>query len=326
MSTKNLITAGLLGVGLLCAAGAQAAEPWPKAKPVTFIITSAAGGGTDTMGRLVADRLSKVIGQTIIVESKPGANGMIGNDTVARAKPDGYTLSFTYAAAIVSNKLLMPNLPHDPQTDLTPIAQIGAGGNLLVVSKEFPAKDFAGMLEEVKAKPDVYSYGSWGNGSGGHITMEAIKQQTGLKMQHVPYKGVQPSLIDMVGGRLPIAFVDSSSSLPMIQSGQIVPIANSGKTRAPMNPDVPTLTELGIDYDAESWYGVFGPKGMDPELVAQINTAVNTVLKDPEMIERFRQLNMTAPADKNAQAFADTIANDLKVWGDVIQAADITLD
>lgn len=330
MSTKTLFASGLLGAGLLCtvvsgAPDAHAAEPWPKARPVTLVIPSAAGGGTDTMGRYVGERLSKVIGQTVVIENKPGANGMIGNDTVARARPDGYTLGFTYAATVVSNKLLMPQMPHDPQKDLTPIAQVGGGGNFLVVSKAFPGRTFEEFVKHVKANPDVYSYGSWGNGSGGHIAMEAIKLQTGLQLQHVPYKGVQPTLVDLVGGRIQVAFVDTSSSLAMIQSGEIIPIASSGRKRSPQNPDVPTLNELGVKYDAEAWYGVLGPKDMAPELVQQINAAINQVLLDPQVRERFLQLNMADPPARSPQDFADTIANDLEVWGEVIKAANITI-
>jgi len=151
------------------AAAATAGENWPKQRAIQMVVPSAPGGGTDTFARLFADRLSREIGQNIVIENKPGANGMIGNDAVARAAPDGYTLLFTYAATMVANKWLMPNLPHDVQKDLTPIAQIGAGGNLLVVTPDFPARNLEEFIQHVRQKPDAYSYGSWGTGSGVHV-------------------------------------------------------------------------------------------------------------------------------------------------------------
>lgn len=313
--------------GALCLAGTlQAAEPWPRARPIQLVIASAPGGGTDTFARVFAEKLSAQIGQSIVAENKPGANGMIGNETVARAAPDGYTLLFTYAASIVGNRWLMPKMPHDPQKDLTPIAQIGAGGNLLVVSRDFPARTFAEFVAQVKAKPDTYNYGSWGAGSGGHIAMESIKQQTGISLQHVPYKGVQPTLIDLKGGRLPIAFVDSTTALPMLQSGEIVALATSGTRRGAVTADVPTLNELGLSYNADAWYGLLGPKDLPRPIVEKLNAAVNAILRDPEMLERFRQFNMAEPPLKAPEGFAQTIASDIDTWGRIIQAANIRID
>lgn len=328
MQFSRVIQGALLASTLLVPSfqAAQAAQPWPQAKPIHLIISSAPGGGTDTFARVFADQLGKVLGQTLVAENKPGANGLIGNDAVAKAAPDGYTLGFTYAASLVGNKWLNPNLPHDVQKDLTPIAQIGAGGNILVVTPSFPARNFADFIKEVKAHPDKYNYGSWGLGSGGHIAMESIKQQTGIKLQHVPYKGVQPTLIDLKGGRLQIAFVDATTSQPMLQAGDIIPLAISATRRAPTTDDIPTLNELGVEYNVDAWYGLFGPAGLNPEIVEKLNAAVNQVLHSPEMQERFKQLNMAVPPPKSAEEFRQTIANDIEAWGKIIKAADIKLD
>ncbi len=321
---KRTAVAALVLLGTTSVASpSHAAEPWPKARPIQLVISGAPGGGTDTMGRVFAEKLAAQLGQSVIAENKPGANGMIGNDAVARAAPDGYTLLFTYAASVVANRWLMPSLPHDPQKDLTPIAQIGAGGNLLVVTKDFPARTFAEFVTAVKARPDTYNYGSWGTGSGGHVAMESIKQQAGLQMQHVPYKGVQPTLVDLKGGRLSVAFVDSTSALPMIQAGDIVPLVTSGTRRGAVTRDVPTLNEVGLTYNADAWYGLFGPRALPAPIVERLNTAVNDVLRDPEMLERFRQFNMPEPPLKSAAQFAQTIDSDIRTWGDVIQAANI---
>ncbi len=326
MQLKRIAQGILVAAAWLATSAAHSAEPWPKARPIQLIVSSAAGGGTDTFARIFADKLGKVIGQTLVVENKPGANGLIGNDAIARAEPDGYTLGFTYAATLVSNKWLNPKLPHDVQKDLLPIAQIGAGGNILVVTPSFPARTFADFIKEIKAHPDKYSYGSWGQGSGGHIAMEAIKQQTGIALQHVPYKGVQPTLIDLKGGRLQVAFVDSTTSLPMIAAGDLIPLAISGTSRTALNKDVPTLNELGLQYSVDAWYGLFGPAKLAPEIVQKLNTAVNQVLKDPEMLERFAQMNMIDPPIKTPDEFRQTIANDIDSWGQIIKAANIHIE
>ncbi len=326
MKLKRIAQGLLITAAWLTASASHAAEPWPKARPIQLIVSSAAGGGTDTFARIFADKLGKAIGQTLVVENKPGANGLIGNDAIARATPDGYTLGFTYAATLVGNKWLNPNLPHDVQKDLLPIAQIGALGNFLVVTPSFPARTFAEFVKEVKAHPDKYNYGSWGLGSGGHVAMEAIKQQSGIALQHVPYKGVQPTLIDLKGGRLQIAFVDATTSLPMIAAGDLIPLALSSTRRAAINKDVPTLNELGVSYNADAWYGLFGPAKLAPEIVQKLNTAVNQVLKDPEMLERLAQMNMSDPPIKTSEEFRQTIADDIDSWGQIIKTADIRIE
>lgn len=304
---------------------AAAADPWPQAKPIKLVISASPGSSPDTLGRLFANELESAIGQTIVVENKTGAVGLIGNDAVVRAAPDGYTLLFTYAATIVGNVLLQPKMPHDPLQDLTPIAQIGSGGNLLVVSRGFPARTFEEFLRELKANPGKYNYASWGAGSGGHIAMESIKQQTGVELEHVPYKAMSQILTDLKGERIQIAFVDSSSPLPMIEAGDMVPIASSASRRAPMTADVPTLSELGIAFNADAWYGLFGPKDIPEDIASTLNNAVNNVQTEPALADRFRQLNMASHKPKSLQAFRQTIISDISVWRDVIQKANITL-
>ncbi len=326
MKIKRIAQGVFIAAAWLAASAAHSADPWPKARPIQLIVSAPPGGGADSFARVFADKLGKVIGQTLVVENKAGANGMIGNDAVVRAAPDGYTLGFSYAGALVGNKWFNPKIPHDVQKDLLPIAQIGGGGSLLVVTPSFPARNFADFIKEVKAHPDKYSYGSWGQGSGGQLAMEAIKQQTGTSLQHIPYKGVQPVLIDLKGGRLQVAFVDSSSSLPMIAAGDLIPLAVSGTRRTALNKDVPTLNEQGVQYNSDAWYGLFGPAKLAPEIALQLNTAVNQVLKDPEMLERFTQMNMSNPPIKTSEEFRQTIASDIENWGQIIKAANIKIE
>lgn len=317
--------AALAAASCLVAHAAVAADDWPRAKPIQFVIPASAGSSPDILGRILAQNLSDKLGQSIVVENKPGAVGLIGNHAVVRAAPDGYTLLFTYAATIVGNLLLNPNMPHDPQKDLVPVAQIGSGGNLLVVSRDFPARTFQELVTEVKAHPGKYNYATWGTGSGGHIAMESIKQQTGLEMEHIPYKAMGQILTDLKGERIGIAFVDSVSSLPMIGTGDIIALATSATQRSPATENIPTLNESGVTFNADAWYGLFVPKDTPAEIVATLNRVVNEVQTTPELIERFRTLNMSKPEAKSPEAFAQTIARDITTWAQVIKDANISL-
>ncbi|SCU83053.1 putative extra-cytoplasmic solute receptor [Cupriavidus necator] len=317
---------GLAALGLGAAAGPLcASNAWP-AKPIRLVVPAPPGGGTDLFARALAASLGKALGQTIVVDNKPGATGIIGNDTVAKASPDGYTLLFTYAATVVINQTLQPKLPYDGLRDLLPVAQVGAGGNFLVVTPDFPARTLKEFVAHVLKRPDAYDYGSWGIGSGGHLTMEALKMQTGMKLRHVPYKGVAQILTDMQGGVVKVAFVDTSSSLPLIRAGKLRALAVSGTRRAPATPDVPTMTEQGYPFDTDSWYGLFAPAGTSAAIVQRLNAEVNRLLADAPMRERFLQLNMGMAPPGSAEQFAQTVRGDVGVWGKVIQANHITVD
>ncbi|CAN7627153.1 hypothetical protein D9M68_76490 [compost metagenome] len=317
---------GLAALGLGAAAGPLcASNAWP-AKPIRLVVPAPPGGGTDLFARTLAASLGKALGQTIVVDNKPGATGIIGNDTVAKASADGYTLLFTYAATVVINQTLQPKLPYDGLRDLVPVAQVGAGGNFLVVTPDFPARTLKEFVAHMLKRPDAYDYGSWGIGSGGHLTMEALKMQTGMKLRHVPYKGVAQILTDMQGGVVKVAFVDTSSSLPLIRAGKLRALAISGTRRAPATPDTPTMTEQGYPFDTDSWYGLFAPAGTSVAIVQRLNTEVTRLLADAPMRERFLQLNMGMAPARSAEQFAQTVRDDVGVWGKVITANHITVD
>lgn len=295
---------------------------WP-ARPVRFVAAGAPGSGTDTFARLFTEPISRALKQTITVENRAGANGIIANDAVAKAAPDGYTFLFTYAAAVVINYTLVPKMPYDALKDLQPVAQIGAGGNLLVVTHDFPAKDLKEFIVLMQANPDKYDYASWGIGSGGHLAMEALKMQAGIQLRHVPYKTTPQILTDLVGGNIKIAFVDSTTSLPHIRSGRIRPLVCSGTRRGPGLPDLPTMTESGYKFDVDAWYSVFAPAGTPMAAVRRINEEVNRVLASPEMRARFTTLNMSEPPIKTVEQFAQTVRDDIAAWGAVIKAANV---
>ena len=312
-------------VGLGTALRPARAAAWP-ARPIRLVVPASAGSGPDLFARPLTEAMGKRLGQPFVIDNKPGATGIIGNDIAAKAAPDGQTLLFTYAATVVINQTLQPKMPYDGLRDLVPVAQVGAGGNFLVVVPEFPAHNLKEFVAHVRARPDAYDYASWGIGSGGHLTMEALRMQTGIRMRHVPYKTVPQILNDMQGGIVKVGWVDTSSSLPLIRAGKLRALAISGTRRGSATPDVLTMTEQGFPFDTNSWYGLFAPAGTPAAIVERLNAEVHRALASADMRERFVQMNMADPPIKSAAQFAQTVRDDVAAWGNVIRANHITVD
>ena len=305
---------------------ATAQAPWPN-KAVRVIVAGGPGSGTDLAARTFADAMSKTFGQTFVVDNKAGANGLIGGDAAAKSPGDGYTILFTYAAAHVVNPVLLSKMPYDTLKDLVPIAQIGAGGNFLIVPASMPVKDLKEFVAYVKSRPaDELSYGSWGNGSGGHLSMEALKQQTGLKIKHIPYKSSAAANTDLIAGHIQMAFSATASSLPLIQGGKIKPLAISGTYRSKQMPEVPTMTEQGVKFDLNAWYGVFAPAGTPPAVVNALNREIMRLIALPEMAPRWDTLGFSEMPIKTAAQFADQVRQDMQEWGAIVKAGNIKVD
>ncbi|MFC7408819.1 Bug family tripartite tricarboxylate transporter substrate binding protein [Hydrogenophaga atypica] len=313
----------------VCATLASAVAPqafaqsdWPN-RPVKLIVPSAAAGPTDAFARLYADQLSKTFNQPFVVDNRAGANGMIGNDQAAKATPDGYTILFSYAAAIAVNPSLQAKMPYDTFKDLQPVTQVGGSGTLLAVAPDFPAKNFSDFVAHIKANPDKYNYGSWGVGSGGHLSMEFIKHAAGLKMNHVPYKSIPQIITDLLGGVLQVGFVDPFTSLPHIRAGKLRPIVISGTKRGPQLPDVPTLTDVGHRFEADAWFGVFVPAQTPTAIVQRLNQEINRISQLPEARARFTALNMPDSPIKTVEQFTQTIRGDVDTWSQIIRVNNI---
>ena len=314
----------LLGAAFTVAP-ALAQDAYPS-KPITLVVPAPPGGGSDIVARLLGERLGKALGKQVLVENRPGANGMLGTDMVARAAPDGYTLLFTYAAAQVVNPSLYKKVPYDAQKAFAPVAQIGRGGNVLLVRADLPVKTLKEFVAYVKERPGKLSYCSWGNGSGGHLTMESLIKQGGLEMTHVPYKGAAACTTDIIGGQVQVGFGDVSSNIPHIKGGKLRALAVSGPTRVPMLPDVPTMNEAGYPFTTYAWYGVFAPAGTPPAIVKRLNTEINTMLGDPAMRQRLAELNLTDLPITTPEQFGETVRNDMAAWGKLVRELNITLD
>ncbi len=324
--TRGALLALIAGAAAAAHAQQQpAADTYPD-KPVVLVVPTAPAGGTDTVARVIADTMGRRLGQTFVIENRPGANGILGTEAVARAAPDGYRLLFTYAAAVVVNPSLYKKLPYDTAKDLAPVGQIGRGGNVMLVRKDLPVKTLQEFVDYAKARPDKLSYCSWGAGSGGHLAMESLKKQAGIQIMHVPYKGSGPCVQDLIGGQVDAAFADSSSTVEIVRAGRVRALANSGPSRVPSMPDVPTMNEAGFPFSNYPWYGLLAPAKTSPAIVNKLNAALNAALQDPAVVQRMRDLNFVdLPLTTPAQ-FGETIAKDTRDWGVVVKSIGLQLD
>lgn len=302
---------------------AEVGNSWPS-HAVKVIVPGGAGGVLDAMARKLYTKLGGTMGQAFIVENRAGANGLIGTYAVKAAVPDGYTLLHSTASSMVMAEALNPDLPAKTLRDLEPVALSVVGGVLLAVHPSVPAKTLPELVELLRRDPKKYgSYGSWGVGSNGHLTMEWIKQRTGLTINHVPYKTSTSLLTDIVAGVIPIGWIDVVSPLGFIEQGKLRGIALSGTVRSPKLPGVKTLPEQGYPLAATGWQGVFAPKNTPTELLDRLHAAINHELVQPEFAESLRQLNIPPATPESRQAFAELIANDLAVWRKIVVDGNI---
>ncbi len=321
---KKILT--VMAISLPTLAPVQAQDAWPN-KPVKIIVSQAAGSSTDIVARGFADALSKTYKQPFVIFNRDGANGMIATESVAKAPKDGYTLLFTYAGAQVVNQSLYPKVGYDGAKDFAAIAQVGASGNFLVVQPSMPVKDLTEFIAYAKTKPaDDMAYGSWGNGSGGHLSMEGLKQKTGLKMRHIPYKNSSAVGMDLMGGQLQVAFVAPGVALPLVKAGKLKALAISGNVRSGELPDVKTMTEQGVPFNLTAWYGLFAPAGTPSAIVHALNKEVNKLIANPDMAEQWKTLAFTEMPIKTPEQFAETVKRDIQEWGTVVRTGHITID
>ncbi len=316
--------AALLSFPILLAhspAFAQSKEAWPN-KPITIVVPAAAGGGTDIMARELASRLSQALKQPIIIDNKPGASGIPGTSAVVRAAPNGYTFLFTNASFAVMAPALVKSLPYDVAKDLAPIAQTAVGGVLLLVNKDFPAKNLKELVEYAKANPGL-NYGSWGVGSSGHLTMEWLKKKADLQMTHVPYRQTPQLLTEMASGVIQIGWADPGSPVSFLSQGKIRGIAISGNSRVPRTPDIATMGEQGYGFDAVGWMGLFAPAGTPAAIIERLEAEIMAIQRHPDTVAKMATLNFEPPPVKTSAQFKTIVANDLRLWRKIVADAGI---
>jgi tripartite-type tricarboxylate transporter receptor subunit TctC len=311
---------------LLCATlvfgGKAAAAEWP-AKPITVLAPFAPGGTVDIVARLIGNKLSRELGQSIIVDNRGGAGGTIATGMLARAAPDGYTL-MVHHQGLAFNASLYHKLPYDTARDIVPVAYIGATPNVLVVTDSLPVKDVGEFLAYAKSNK-VY-YGSGGIGSAGHLPMELMQSMAGLKLEHVPYKGSGPALVDLMSGQIQAMLLTIPAVMPYIQSGKVRAIATSGSKRSPALPDLPTLEEAGIqNFEYSPWYGFFAPAKTPVPVLNRLHEAVNKVLADPEVVSKLGHQGLEVQSMTREQ-FADVVTGDITKWGKIIKSLSIKVE
>jgi tripartite-type tricarboxylate transporter receptor subunit TctC len=308
----NESTLAALAIGAAaCIAGgsALAADAYPN-KPVRLIVPFAPGGTTDIVARVLSQKIQPNLGQPLIVDNKAGAGGVIGAQEIARSTPDGYTLGVATVSTVATAPVMQLNVNYKPVDDFTPITNVAATPNVITVNPKFPAHDFKGFIEELKKNPGKYSYASTGTGSITHMQMELFKARTGTDMVHVPYKGAGPALNDILGGQVLVMLDNLPSSLPHIQQGRLIPIVVASEKRVPALPNVPTLKEVGLpDVNRMAFYGIYGPKGLSPDVVKKVHDAIVKTLQDPVVKAKIEETGSViignSPADFTQQMKAE---------------------
>ena len=270
-------------VAVTCASASAQSTSWPT-RPIRLLVGFAPGGGTDIVGRALANKMSELLGQPVLVENRPGASGTIAAEVVAKAPPDGYTLLMGHSNSNAIAPFVLQNVPYDAATDFTPITYIGYVPNVLVVNPGIPAKTVAELVALCRANPGKYTYASSGIGSTQHLAGALFGKITNIEINHIPYKGSGQAIVDLVGGQVSMNFDTMPPVLEQVKAGKLRALAISTPQRVPQLPDVPTFSEVGINgFDVTNWYSVMGPKGMSRELITKINAAVQTAMNDPKI-------------------------------------------
>jgi len=311
--------AGLAALVSLMSAGPAAAASYPD-KPVRVVVGFSAGGTTDVAARIIAKELGEDLGQSFVVENKPGAGSNIGAELVARAKPDGYTL---YMVAVTStiNQTLYKNLNFDIVKDFAPIALVIKVPNILVVNPSLPVKNVQELVAYVKAHPDKLSYASSGSGTSIHMAGELFKLRAGVDIPHIPYKGSAPALTDLIGNQVQLMFDNMPSAWPHVQAGKLRALAVTTAERSATAPDLPTMMESGYDkFDVSSWFGLIAPKGTPPDVIAKVNASVQKALAKPDVQQRFKDLGAVT-AKTTPEQFGAFIKDEVDTWATVVKAS-----
>ena len=308
---------------LVIASGTAIAAPYPE-KPIKLIVAWSPGGTTDILARIIAQGLTEKLGQTVLVENKPGGGNNIGTEYVIRSAPDGYTLNMTNPANAI-NATLYKNLPFNFINDTVPVAGVVRTPNVMVVTSSLPVKNVEEFIAYCKANPTKVNMASSGSGSSIHLSGELFKIMTGCKMAHIPYKGAGPALNDLIAGQVQVMFDNLPSSAGFIKDGRIRALAVTTSMREASLPSVPTVAETVSGYEASAWFGVSAPKGTPRDIVEKLNVAVNQLLADPKIQKRLSELGGT-PIPGTPEDFGKLISSDTQKWEKVVKTSGATVD
>ena len=325
MNKRQLI---LLGAAVCSAAffmtGAAHAQAYPT-KPIRLIVPFPAGGATDLFARSLSQKLGERLGQSVVVDNKPGAGGTLGSDLAAKATADGYTLLLSTTSTHSIGPNLNPKIPYDAVRDFTPIGQVGNAPSIMLVPNSSPAKTVQEWIEHARKNPGRLNYASSGNGTVVQLTAELFKSQANLFVVHIPYKGTALAIPDLVSGKVDVLFDSLPTGLPHVKDGRLRALGVTSAKRTPLAPDLPPISDVLPGYESTTWFGLFGPKGLPADVVTRVNTAANQVLKDPEVIDKLTRLGIEPVGGTPAQ-FTAMLNTELAKWKKIINERKITLD
>jgi tripartite-type tricarboxylate transporter receptor subunit TctC len=311
-------------LGLLTSFSIHAQTAYPT-KPIRLIAPVAAGGGLDNIARAVAERLSKRLGQSVIVDNLSGGGGAIASQTTAKAAPDGYTIMIAYVGTHGTNPAVR-KLNYDAVKDFTPIGMIGATPNVLIINPKLPIKNFAEFIAYAKKNPGKLSYGSSGPGTLTHLGLEQLKMASDIDMVHVPYRGIAPAFTDIIGGQTDAMLPTLFAAIPYLETNRVRALAVTGQKRSPAAPNIPTFKELGYPgFDGQQWYGIAGPAGLPEPIVSKLNAELNRVLASSEFSEKMGSESMTV-MPMTPQQFGNYIKEDIARWSKVAKDRHIELE
>ncbi|MFY7872952.1 MAG: Bug family tripartite tricarboxylate transporter substrate binding protein [Limnohabitans sp.] len=327
MNKRQLLSLslGLAGIAATLTAPPLASAQTYPSKSIRLIVPFPAGGATDLFARSLSQKLGERLGQTVVVDNKPGAGGTLGSDLAAKAPADGYTLLLSTSSTHSIGPNLNPKIPYDAVRDFTPIGQVGNAPSIMLVPNSSPARTVQEWIEHARKNPGRLNYASSGNGTIVQLTAELFKSQAQLFVVHIPYKGTALAIPDLVSGKVDVLFDSLPTGLPHVREGRLRALGVTSAKRTPLAPDLPAIAEVLPGYESTTWFGLFGPRQLPAEVVQRINAAANQVLKDPEVMDRLTRLGIEPTGGTPAQ-FAAMLAGESAKWKKIIAERKITLD
>lgn len=325
MKRRHLLSLSAVVWAVACCMSAASHAQSHPAKSIRLIVPFPAGGATDLFARSLSQKLGERLGQSVVVDNKPGAGGTLGSDLAAKAPADGYTLLLATSSTHSIGPNLNPKIPYDAVRDFTPIAQVGNAPSIMLVPNSSPAKTVQEWIDHARRNPGRLNYASSGNGTVVQLTAELFKSQANLFVVHIPYKGTALAIPDLVSGKVDVLFDSLPTGLPHVRDGRLRALGVTSAKRTPLAPDLPPISDVLPGYESTTWFGLFGPKALPAEVVQRVNAAANQVLKDPEVIDKLTRLGIEPIGGTPAQ-FASMLASESAKWKKIIQERQITLD
>lgn len=322
MKRRHLVLAAAVCLALTPAAVFAQAYP---AKPIRLIVPFPAGGATDILARALSQKLGEKIGQTVVVENRPGAGGTIGADAASKSVADGYTLLLATSSTHSIGPAINPKIPYNAETDFTPIVYVASSPNVVVVPNSSPVKNMRELIDYARKNPGKLNYASSGNGTIVHLTTEYFKAQSDTFILHIPYRGTALAIPDLVSGKVDVLFDSFVTGMPHVKDGKLRALAVTTAKRSALAPDMPTVSEVLPGFESVTWFGLYGPKAMPQDLALKVNQAVNAALADTDVKERFARLG-AEPAGGTPQAFAAMVKADHTKWKKIIADRKISVD